>query len=156
MLQMAQMELVSPKLIVLDFEDLSAFERVMEQYRHFGVRFGNAIALEPSNPMFTTQSGSSVLMPMENQNSLCAYFDKPTCLVGAFVCGTRIISLKAFDRDGNLLGQTSTLAHPTNSSNERGESLVTQLQLNKRGIARVEFHSWMPFTLDNFFFASLP
>ena len=153
MLQMAQMETVSPKLIVLDFEDLSAFECVTVQYRHLGVCFGNAIALEPSNPIFRTDSGSSVLIPMENQTSLCAYFDKPTCLVGAFVCGTRIISLKAFDRDGNLLGQTSTVASQTNSSDGQAESLGGQLQLNKRDIARVEFHSWMPFTVDNFFFA---
>lgn len=156
MLQMTQMELVSPKPIVLDLENLSAFERVREQYRHLGVRFGNAIALAPSNPIFTTKSGSSVLMPMENQTSLCAYFDKPTCLVGAFVCGTRIISLKAYDRDGNLLGQNSTSANQTSSPNREAASLGSQLQLNKRGIARVEFHSWMPFTVDDFFFASVP
>lgn len=156
MLQLAPMELVTPKLIRLDFEDLTPFESVTERYRHLGVRFGNAIALEPSNPAFTAKSGSFVLMPMGNQTRLCVYFDKPSCLAGAFVCSTRIVVLTAYDRNGNLLGQTSTVADSTAGADGKTEFLPQQLQLNSGSIAKLEFYSCVPFTLDDFFFAVVP
>ena len=152
MLQLAQMELVSPKLIRLDFEDLQPFERITDQYAHIGVRFSGAIALAPSNPAFTAKSGSQVLMPMGNLMSLNAYFDQPTCWAGAFVCSTRIVVLTAYDRDGNFLAQTSTAAN----NSHLAESSPQQLELNRRGSAKVEFSCYVPFTMDDFFFAVVP
>ncbi|MBD2186343.1 hypothetical protein [Aerosakkonema funiforme] len=156
MLQLAQMELVSPKLIRLDFENLRPFERLTDQYRHFGVHFSSAIAIEPSNPAFTPKSGAKLLMPMGNMMSLNAFFDKPSSWVGAFVCSTRIVVLSAYDRDGNFLGQTSTISQGTNLADEQSEFCPQQLDLNRSGIAKVEFHSCVPFTLDDFFFAVMP
>lgn len=156
MLQLAQMELASPRLIRLDFENLRAFERVTDQYRHMGVCFSGAIAIEPSNPAFTAKSGSTVLMPTGNLMSLIAYFDKPSCWAGAFVCSTRIVVLTAYDQEGNFLGQTSTVANLPSLPDGQSESLPQQLELNRHGIAKVEFHSYVPFTLDDFFFALMP
>lgn len=154
MLQLAQMELASPKLIRLDFKDLKPFEQVRDRYRHLGVGFSGAIALQPSNPAFSIKSGSFVLMPMGNLMSLSACFDKPIGWAGALVCSSRIVVLAAYDRDGNFLGQTSTIGksyHPE----DREESTSQQLQLNLPNIAKLEFYSCVPFTLDDFFFALL-
>lgn len=155
MLQLAQMKLASPRLIRLDFKDLKPFEQVKDRYRHLGVGFSGAIALQPSNPAFLTKSGSFVLMPMGNLMSLSAYFDKSISWVGALVCSTRIVVLAAYDRNGKFLGQTSTIGKSSHLEDREAESTSQQLQLNLPNIAKLEFYSSEPFTLDDFLFALL-
>ncbi len=154
MLQTAPTIKTIPTMLRLDFEDLTAFERVSEQYRHLGVHFNDAIAFEPSNPAFLPKSGSFVLMPLGHKITLNVSFDHPTCWVGAYVCGAGSIILTALDRSGNIIAQVSTnSAVYARPSNLKAATRGQQLELNRRGIAKVIFHSTQPFILDDFFFS---
>lgn len=157
MLQTAPMISTCPRLIRLDFEDLTAFEPVTEQYSHFGLQFNGAIALEPSNPTFLPQSGTKVLMPLEHEMLLTASFEHPTSWVGAYVCGTGSVVLTAFDLDGNLIEKVSTPGSPCLGVNHQFSHTWQgqQLELNRHNIAKVMFHSSDPFIIDDFFFSHL-
>lgn len=152
MLQTAPTIPTIPKLLRLDFEDLTAFESVSEQYSHLGVHFNGAIAFEPSNPAFLPKSGTSVLMPSGHEMILSVSFDSPTCWMGAYVCGASSIVLTAFDEAGNIIDRVFT------AGARIGAPIPMQLELNRRGIAKVIFHSSEPFILDDFFFqgAAIP
>ena len=130
--------------IRLNFQTLSAFERVTEQYSHFGVRFSDAIAIEPSNPAFLPKTGCFVLMPLGHEMILSASFDSPTSWVGAEVCGAGSVILTAFDQTGKILAQVTTAASQS--------CMGQQLELNRSGIAKVMLHCSSPFILQDFYF----
>lgn len=140
----------------LDFEDLAEFERLKDQYCELGVRFDGAIAIQPSNPIFTPRSGALVLIPASCKLGISAQFCRPVCVVRALVSGTRQVVLTALDEAGNVLGKVSigTYQYMLMQENEHLEPLPQQeLQLEMQGIAKVVFESDTPFTLDDFFFS---
>jgi hypothetical protein len=139
--------------VELDFENLSAFEQVRDQYLGLGIKFEGAIALQPSNPAFSPHSGSVVLMPMKNGLSLNAYLYRSFQTIGAYVTGTRQVRLKAFTQDGKVIAQSATGARQYIHEQRDTVDLLPQhkLELSSDGIARVEFASDAPFTLDDFF-----
>jgi len=51
-----------PNCICLDLENLKCFEAVERQYERWGVIFHNSLAIQPSNPVFPTHSGLTVLI----------------------------------------------------------------------------------------------
>jgi hypothetical protein len=155
MLQTALMMSPYSRMLRLDFQDLTAFERVTEQYRHLGVYFSGAIALEPSNPAFPPQSTPFVLMPLGHEMMITVSFDTLASRIGALVCGAGSIVLTAFDSEGKILKQASTTASPWFALNnqERDAWPQQQLELNGHGIAKVMFHSNSPFILNNLFFS---
>jgi hypothetical protein len=137
----------------LDFEDLSAFEQVRDQYSGLGIKFAGAIALQPSNPAFVPHSGSVVLMPMTNGLSLGVYLYRTTQTVGAFVTGTKQVRLTAFDANDKVIAQSNTGARQYVQEQRQTVDPLPQhkLELTALGIARVEFASDAPFTVDDFF-----
>lgn len=139
--------------VELDFEDLSAFEQVRDQYSNLGIRFAGAIALQPSNPAFPPHSGSVVLMPMSHGLTLSVYLSRCIQTIGAFVTGTRQVRLTAFDCHGKAIAQSDTGARQY--VHEQRQTLVPlsqqKLELATARIARVEFASDSTFTLDDFF-----
>jgi hypothetical protein len=139
--------------VELNFEDLSAFEQVRDQYSELGIKFAGAIALQPSNPAFLPRSGSVVLMPMTNGLSLDVYFYRATQTVGAFVTGTKQVRLTAFDADGKVIAQSDTGARQYVQEQRQTVDPLPQhkLELTAVGITRVKFASDTPFTLDDFF-----
>ncbi|NJL35528.1 MAG: hypothetical protein HC899_01360 [Leptolyngbyaceae cyanobacterium SM1_4_3] len=139
--------------VELDFEDLSAFEQVRDQYSGLGIKFAGAIALQPSNPAFLPRSGSVVLMPMTNGLSLSAYLYRTAQTVGAFVTGTKQVRLTAFNREGKVIAQSDTGARQYVQEQRQTVDPLPQrkLELTAGGIARVEFASDAPFTMDDFF-----
>ena len=147
MLQTAPRISTCLETIRLNFQTLSAFERVTEQYSHLGVRFKDAIAIEPSNPAFLLKTGCFVLMPLGHEMILNASFDSPTSWVGAEVCGAGSVILTAFDQTGKILAQVTTAA-----SQRSGSCMGGQLELNRCGIAKVMLHSSEPFILQDFYF----
>ena len=141
------------KAIRLNFQALTAFERVTEQYRHLGVRFSDAIALEPSNPAFMPKTGSFVIMPLGQEMILNASFESPTDWVGAYVCGAGSVILTAFDQTGKILAHVTKQASSSVApSQTKGSCSWQQLELNRCGIAKVMFHSSEPFILKDFYF----
>jgi hypothetical protein len=137
----------------LSFQELSAFERVREQYAHLGVRFEGAIALEPSNPLFHPDSGALILMPVNDQAGITVVFDRPTEWIGAFVTSVRPVLMTAFDENGNSIEQASTDWDQvyTEEGSLRFPLPQQRLELQAKNIARVIFHSYAPFTLANFY-----
>jgi hypothetical protein len=155
MLQTAPRISTCLKTIRLNFQTLSAFERVTEQYSHLGVRFSNAIAIEPSNPAFLSKTGCFVLMPLGQETILNASFDSPRSWVGAYVCGAGSVILTAFDQKGKILAQVTTAASPSVAPSQgRGSCMGQHLELNRCGIAKVMLHSSEPFILQDFYFKS--
>lgn len=153
MLQTAPRIPTCTKTIRLDFQDLSGFERVTEQYSHLGVHFSDAIALEPSNPAFVAKTGNLVLMPLGYEMILSASFDSPTFWMGAYVCGAGSVILTAFDQTGKILAQVSTTpSSGVAAIQPKGTGIGQQLELNRAGIAKVMFHSSEPFILKDFYF----
>lgn len=153
MLQTAARIPTSQKTLQLDFQALTAFERVTDRYRHLGVGFSNAIAIEPSNPAFLSKTGSFVLMPLGNEMILNASFDFPTSWVGAYVCGARSVILTAFDQTGKIIAQVTTAASSSVAPSHTNSSCSwQQLELNRSGIAKVMFHSSEPFIIKEFYF----
>lgn len=135
----------SPESVKLDFQELTAFERVGDRYRHLGVTFSEAIALEPSNPTFQPRAGSLVLMPLADRRSITVDFCHPVRQLEAYVSGARSVTLTAFDRDGKplcLIGCSCQGADPDRMLPRQ------QLKLDIEGIAKVMFHSNAPFILE--------
>ena len=148
---------ISSVSIQLDFENLSGFERVSGQYEHLGVRFSEAIALQPSHPAFTCRPGSFVLMPLGERIEIIADFHRRVCQVGAFVLCPKPVRLIAFDASGKPIARTSTkqITASITLAGEMPKALPRQkLEIKCKGsnIVKVLFGSSTPFTLDDFFF----
>lgn len=132
----------APGLVKVDFQQLTAFERVSDRYEHLGVRFSEAIALEPSNPTFGT--GYLVLMPVANRKSITAHFNHPVRKLEARVSAASPVTLTAFDRHGNPL----CLVSCTCKSEDEQILPRQRLELEIEGIAKVMFYCEAPFVLE--------
>lgn len=144
-----------PGLTKVDFQMLSAFDRVRDQYDYLGVRFEGAIALEPSNPLFQPIPRVLVLMPLTNPAGITAYFRQPANRVSVRVCIVRPIVLSAYDRDGHLIEQVSAEWEPIDSLEDQdGNPLPEQIvELQAPNIAKVVVQSYSPFVLSQFSFS---
>ena len=133
--------------VQLNFQNLSAFERVTDQYANQGVRFDGAIALEPSNPLFQTRVGKLVLMPISNQACFSAQFHGDLRQVDVFVSSARPVCLNAYDAAGNLIDQVSSDWKQIFS--EEGEMRnplpIQKLELRVPNIVRIVLQSYAPF-----------
>ena len=153
LMQLDPTKLLPSGFVELNFEDLSAFEQVRDQYSDLGIKFDKAIALQPSNPAFPPRSGAVVLMPMNHGLSLSVYLYRSIQAIGAFVTGTRQVRLTAFDCNGQVVAQSDTgVRRYVHEQRETVDPLPRhKLELSAKAIARVEFASDSPFTLDDFF-----
>lgn len=141
--------------IELDFDNLSGFELVSNQYEHLGVRFSEAIALQPSHPAFPYRQGSFVLMPLGERTEIIAYFHRSICHAGAFVVCPKPVRLIAFDASDEPIARISTKQiQVSQGAAEIPEVLPRQkLEIQHPNIAKVLFGASTPFTLDDFFFS---
>lgn len=88
----------APKPIRISLEELKSFETVENQFQNLGVKFTNAIALEPSNPAFGATNGVKVLMGAPKSGLIELTFTKPVKWVSAGVSSSRRSILSAYDR----------------------------------------------------------
>lgn len=140
--------------IYLEFEDLIEFDPVEQQYASLGVHFTGAIAIRPSNPIFSPSSGAMVLMPSKTQQGIAAKFCQPIRLIRAIVVGTQPVTLTAFNASGEVISQVSigSYRYVWASDLDQLTPLPQQhLQLQVNKISAVIFSSDAPFTLDNLF-----
>ncbi|MHC5936960.1 hypothetical protein [Nostoc sp.] len=141
-----------PTCICLDLEDLKCFETVERQYEGWGVIFDNSLAIQPSNPAFPTYSGLTVLMGAPKSGFLEATFLRPVNSVSAFVTSSQRLVLSAYDRDRQLLGQT-TLPSANLANSDSAISPNTLLSIAVNNIYSVTFCAFDgQFTLDRFRF----
>lgn len=141
-----------PATVYLDFEQLSNFDRVDSYFQQWGVSFGNAIALRPSNPAFPPRSGKTVLMSHPHPGCLEVKFCAPVQSVSGYVTSSQRLHLVAFDAGDRPIAQTglasANLARPgcKLSPNQH-------LRLQAPGIYRLAFYaSGGQLTLDDFSF----
>lgn len=125
----------------LNLNGLNCFEVVERQFEEFGVIFGNAIALAPSNPAFPSPSGRIVLMGAPKSGWLEVSFIKPVRFVRGLVTSSRRTVLSAFDRNGNCITQTETLG-PNLAGSESGLDPNAELTLEVPDIHRVSFYAF--------------
>jgi hypothetical protein len=140
-----------PEFIQLDFEELSLFEQVQNQYQNLGVRFEGAIAIHPSNPAFASPSGSLVIIPSGEGLSITVHFDRPIRQTKAVVIGARSVRLTAFDRHGNVLIQERTSTQLQIPAEAIASLPAEKLAAIAEKIVRIVFASDAPFILDSLF-----
>lgn len=130
-----------PPCVRLDFEGLTRFEVLCDQYKRWGVRFDNAIAVTPSNPAYPTHSGDIVLMAAPKSGFLELTFERPVQFVSGYVTSSRFTAMSAY----NHLGQTITRAELPAANLANSDSAVApnqQLIVRSPDIQRVTFYAF--------------
>ncbi|MBD1937453.1 hypothetical protein [Microcoleus sp. FACHB-68] len=142
------------EFIQLDFENITAFEGLSDQYSCLGVWFSGAIALQPSNPAFAAHSGSQVLMPVASLTGITVRFPCTINTAGAFVMGSKPVVVTAFDANNDPIEKISTAV--TYSISPSAEQLIAlpynRLEVKGSNIVKLVFFSAAPFILDDLFF----
>ncbi|NJK27836.1 MAG: hypothetical protein HC925_03930 [Coleofasciculaceae cyanobacterium SM2_3_26] len=133
-------------LIRLDLEPLTCFEVVDRQFERWGMTFANAIAIQPSNPAFAPQTGSTVLMGAPKGGFLEIQFHRPACLVSAKVTSFRRPTLTAYDRSGACITQIEGNI-PSDGDRPTGAETCPQspkllLSANIPNIHRITLHAF--------------
>ena len=151
---MAKVPPAETELIHLEFDELGSFEPVQEQFWDQGVRFEGAIALQPSNPAFQASTNTPSVMPMTGRSNITVHFRQPRQTVGAVITAPRQITVTAFDRDDNLLGQQR--AGSPKYLQQKAEQTETFprhcLELLAEGAVKIVLSSTAPFILQEFFY----
>jgi hypothetical protein len=143
----------APICVCLNLENLKAFEVVHNQFHEFGVVFGNAIALHPSNPAYPVRSGDILLLGAPQSGWLEATFERPANFVRGFVTSSRQTVMAVYDAEGNLLAQTETAGANLAGSDSPIEPNA-ELALQVPNIHRVVFRAFDgEITLDDFAFS---
>lgn len=134
----------------IDLEDLDRFTFVTDQFAEVGVTFKNAVAIEPSNPMYPPKSGNRVLIGAPSSGWLSATFHQPVAWVGAYITGSRSVLMSAFDAADRLLAKIELpAANLANGENEMPPNYP--MLLKAEGIASIRVHCvGGQFTLDDF------
>ncbi|MBW4466758.1 MAG: hypothetical protein KME07_15140 [Pegethrix bostrychoides GSE-TBD4-15B] len=101
----------SPVCVRLDVEDLPCFTVVNRQYEAWGVRFENAVAIHPSNPLYPPYSGEMVLLGAPRDGWLEARFLHPVRHVGSCVVSSRRTVIQAFNRQNQLVAEAAAEAN---------------------------------------------
>ncbi|WP_071188947.1 hypothetical protein [Trichormus sp. NMC-1] len=136
----------------LNLDNLKPFEAVDFQYKQWGVIFHNSLAIQPSNPVFSSNSGLKVLMGSPKGGFLEATFSHPVNLVSTLVTSSQRLVLSAYDQDDQLLTQSILpTANLVNSDSGIPPNQLLSVTINN--IKRVKFYSFDGhFTLDEFKF----
>lgn len=145
----------APELLIqLNFDSLAPFEQVRDQYRALGVRFAGAIALQPSNPVFSKNPHALVLMPTAGQSFFSIDFCQPVQHACTIVAGVRRVTLTAFNADQQpIMQQTCDNARYLKKLDDLIVPLTQQrLEVMGESIARVTLESDSPFVMVHFLY----
>lgn len=152
----AKPEFDRPTYVHLNLEDLKYFEVVERQFEPWGVTFTNAIAINPSNPAFPTNSGNILLLGSPENGSIKATFSRPVSFVCGWVTSSRRTTLTAYDRSG---GEIARQQIPEANLAGTNSQIPANALLGVRGsnIHRVAFYAFDGhLTLDDFGFIVAP
>ncbi len=138
----------------LSFEELSVFDRVLDQYRGLGVQFEAAIAISPSNPAFSRHTGTIGLMSTRSQAEIVAHFRQPIRQIEASVCCTSSVMMAAYSDNDEVLEQINTeVPKLIPQAGDLLDALPLQsLALTRHSVRKVIFYSDAPFILDMLYF----
>ncbi|NEQ99372.1 MAG: hypothetical protein F6K30_22150 [Cyanothece sp. SIO2G6] len=128
---------------LVELEGLANFETVTDQFSNQGIRFENAIALQPSNPAFPESTvGTMALIGAPKQGFMDTTFVHPIRQIEVCVTSSRPLVMTAFDHKNRLLAQTETgggnLANHATSATSPNTRLGLRTQ--NASIHQVLFH----------------
>ncbi|MDY7008349.1 MAG: hypothetical protein SWX82_31605 [Cyanobacteriota bacterium] len=130
-----------PSCIRLGLENLKSFEVVDHQFKNWGLTFSNAIAIEPSNPVFAVPPGVKVLMGAPKSGLIEIYFKSPVKFVSGVVTSSRRTVLSAYNQNEELLVKeemsASNLLNPNSTIGPNA-----QLTVNAQNIHKVSFYAF--------------
>lgn len=127
--------------IRLDLEDLRCFEVVEQQFKHWGIAFRNAIALQPSNPAYQTRSGSTLLMGAPRNGWLEVNFSQTVKTFCCYVTSSRRMLLSVYDNQDELLVRHS-LDEPNLAGFGSEIPPNAQLSVEESNISRITFYAF--------------
>ncbi len=132
---------VPPRFVRLALQELKCFEVVEHQFRYWGLTFTNAVAIQPSNPAFLTDSGTTILMGAPKSGLIELSFKYPVRFVSGLVTSSRRTVLSACDADGTQIAQEEMPA-----PNLVGSSSVidpsTELRVKAPNISKITFYAF--------------
>lgn len=135
--------------IRLELEDLPRFAAVEGQFADWGIQFHNAVAIHPSNPAYPPHSGMIVLLAAPKSGWLEVIFQQPVQYVSGYITSSRRTILRAFDRQNQLIAQTSSPGANLAGFHRYAPNL--KLYIEASGIRRITFDSSNgELTLDDF------
>lgn len=128
-------------VIQLELEALNCFETVEHQFDLWGIRFKNAIALQPSNPAFVSKPDQTVLMSGPKSGFVEMYFQHPLRYIEARVISSQTTVLSGFNGQDKEIASTHT---PTLPSTTVTASVLppTLLQIQAEDIYKVIFSTF--------------
>jgi hypothetical protein len=131
----------APACVRLYLEDLKCFEVVERQFEKWGVRFNNAVAINPSNPAFPPHSGTTVLIGAPKSGFLEATFGQPVRFVRGFVTSSRRAVLVAYDGENQPVASTE-IPGPNLAGSDSLIPPNAQLSVRAKNICRVTFFTF--------------
>ncbi|MEN3368228.1 MAG: hypothetical protein V7609_371 [Verrucomicrobiota bacterium] len=145
---------------IINFEGIGDGTPITEQYANLGVHFSSATILVQDvglNPVYPPHSGSGVVYDNPS-GTITILFDTPQSKVGGYITGNRVITLKAYDASGTVLG---TVDSPGANYIGSGTGLPPNIPLEvvsvSGDIAQVTFSDHgNSFTLDDLYFEAGP
>ena len=141
------------EFVEISFEALSAFDRVTTQFESLGVRFQNAIALKPSNPVFPQDEEACVLLPTGNNTSLTLEFLQPMEWVEVHVSSVQSVRMRGMDASDTSISEAGDAYDYCNLGAHPCHELPHQcLRVAAAGLSKVVIESNTPLTLNNIAF----
>jgi hypothetical protein len=125
----------------LALEDLKCFEEVEHQFGRWGLTFGNAVAIQPSNPAFLTTPGKTILMGAPKNGLIEVSFKYPICSLSGLVTSSRRTVLSAYDLYGTTIVQDEMPA-PNLAGSNSPIAPNAPLRVKAANIYRITFYAF--------------
>lgn len=127
--------------IRLALEDLNCFEVIENQFKHWGITFKNAIALQPSNPAFVIKPTTTVIMGAPKGGDLEINFKYPIHKFCGMITSSSATVLSAYDTEGKKVAETGmSVSH--HISSDALNFPHAQLKLTGLNIQKVTFETF--------------
>ncbi|MDJ1182325.1 hypothetical protein [Roseofilum casamattae] len=138
----------------LDLETLQGFEAVSDRFQDRGIRFRNAIALQPSNPAYPPKLGTMVAIPGPKSGWMEIWLTQPARTVSCYVTSSRRLALTAFnDGDEEVASTELPEANLADSNSKLPPNIRLILQAKTAEIYRINFSAFDgQFSVDDFYF----
>ncbi|MDJ0702216.1 MAG: hypothetical protein QNJ46_02955 [Leptolyngbyaceae cyanobacterium MO_188.B28] len=137
----------------VNFQTLSSFEVVTDQYQNWGLQFEGAIALTPSNPSFLSESGAVVLMPEAGRKMIKIHLQRPLDHLTIAVRGAGVVNFIALGEEGQCLTRSSLEGPQANLTENKSCALPQRrFDLDAQGLSVLIMESESPFTVESVFF----
>ena len=138
----------------VNFQTLSSFEVVTDQYQNWGLQFEGAIALTPSNPSFLSESGAVVLMPEAGRKMLKIHLRRPIRHLTIGVRGAGVVNFIALGENGHCLNRCSIEGPQDNLTDKNSPAYLPQrrFDLAAQRLSVLILESEAPFIVESVFF----